>query len=281
MPLRYYQNEFGKALAMIASALLSFGSVRAEDPSRLARELYEEGDWRGARREALRSSGGEPEDAWNRAIAELSARRLFPDDAERHEAVIKVINNRVDADVSAWTGLELARIVWADGRLEEAADLLMHSFLLATDRDLFLQSAYLLRVMALRYPHRVRIPDQVRLQVMTVYPLMTLAIQQAASPPARGRRGRVTARFASGGVRFYQTQISPAIGQRCSMYPSCSAYCMEACRRYGVLGIPMTADRLIRETDHVNYRMDPILMDGVEKYYDPVRAHTFWFRRYR
>lgn len=82
-------------------------------------------------------------------------------------------------------------------------------------------------------------------------------------------------------VRFYQTQIGPAIGQRCSMHPSCSAYCAEALRRYGWIGIPMTTDRLVRETDHVNYRLQPVWINGEERYYNPVDAHSFWFRRYR
>ena len=87
--------------------------------------------------------------------------------------------------------------------------------------------------------------------------------------------------LARGAVRFYQTQIGPAIGQRCSMHPSCSTYCAQALGRYGLAGIPMTADRLIRETDHVNHRIRPVRVNGVEKYYDPVEDHSLWFRRYR
>lgn len=94
-------------------------------------------------------------------------------------------------------------------------------------------------------------------------------------------RSGITAFFARMFIGFYQTQIGPALGQRCSMYPSCSHYTLEACREYGLAGIPMSADRLIRETDHVRYRIDPIRRNGRELYYDPIENHTYWFRRYQ
>ncbi len=106
----------------------------------------------------------------------------------------------------------------------------------------------------------------------------------AATAPRKQRKMTGRARrtgWAQWPIRLYQTQIGPAIGQRCSMHPSCSAYCAEAIARYGWIGIPMTTDRLIRETDHVNHRLHPIAINGVERYYNPVDAHSFWFRRYR
>jgi uncharacterized protein len=103
--------------------------------------------------------------------------------------------------------------------------------------------------------------------------------REAGAPGKRSRSP--VAWLARGAVRFYQTQIGPAIGQRCSMHPSCSTYCAQAIGRYGLAGIPMTADRLIRESDHVRHRLRPVLINGVEKYDDPVEDHSLWFRRYR
>jgi uncharacterized protein len=37
-------------------------------------------------------------------------------------------------------------------------------------------------------------------------------------------------------VRFYQTWISPALGQRCRYQPTCSEYLIGAVRKYGFLG---------------------------------------------
>ncbi len=100
----------------------------------------------------------------------------------------------------------------------------------------------------------------------------------ANTPPDKPRlMGRIAAIV----IGFYRNQIAPAIGQRCAMYPSCSHYSLEACRRYGLAGIPMTADRLIRESDHIRYRINPIERNGRELYRDPVTDHSQWFRRYR
>lgn len=100
--------------------------------------------------------------------------------------------------------------------------------------------------------------------------------------PRRARSARDWLRMPMLGViTLYQRQISPAIGSRCSMHPSCSAFALDACRQYGLLGIPITANRLVRETDHIRYRKNPVLIGGQMKYYDPVQHHTFWFRRYR
>lgn len=40
-------------------------------------------------------------------------------------------------------------------------------------------------------------------------------------------------RLLLGGIRFYQTFISPMKPPTCRFYPSCSSYGLEAIRRYG------------------------------------------------
>ena len=48
-------------------------------------------------------------------------------------------------------------------------------------------------------------------------------------------------------ISFYQKIISPAVGNRCQMSPSCSAYSKEAFQTHGFfLGWIMTCDRLMR-----------------------------------
>jgi len=110
--------------------------------------------------------------------------------------------------------------------------------------------------------------------------VMTEIEQILSKAPSTDRTG-ITGFFARMLIGFYQTQIGPALGQRCAMYPSCSHYALEACRQYGLAGIPMTTDRIIRESDHIRHRINPIQKHGRELYYDPVKHHTYWFRRYR
>ncbi len=81
-------------------------------------------------------------------------------------------------------------------------------------------------------------------------------------------------------ILLYQKYISPVIGDRCPMYPSCSHYSTEALRKNGtIMGIIMTCDRLIRcgrdETKH-----SPAIFVNSEKYtYDPVDNNDFWRNR--
>ena len=48
-------------------------------------------------------------------------------------------------------------------------------------------------------------------------------------------------------IRLYQRFLSPALPGRCEYEPACSAYAVEALRRYGVLrGAVLAAWRLLR-----------------------------------
>lgn len=78
------------------------------------------------------------------------------------------------------------------------------------------------------------------------------------------------------GVEGFQKFISPVDGDRCSMYPTCSAYSKEAIRKYGtVKGFIMTSDRLLHEGDESSYA--PIIkIHGKLRVYDPVENNDFW-----
>jgi putative membrane protein insertion efficiency factor len=78
-------------------------------------------------------------------------------------------------------------------------------------------------------------------------------------------------------VRFYQDHISPVIGERCPMTPSCSAYSVSAIKKHGFfIGIVMTADRLIHENDETASAPAVEKDDGL-KFYDPVENNDFWW----
>ena len=52
-----------------------------------------------------------------------------------------------------------------------------------------------------------------------------------------------------GAIELFQKRISPIEGPRCGFSPSCSAFGHQAVREQGpVLGVMMTADRLMRDT---------------------------------
>jgi putative component of membrane protein insertase Oxa1/YidC/SpoIIIJ protein YidD len=59
------------------------------------------------------------------------------------------------------------------------------------------------------------------------------------------------------------------------MYPTCSAFGMQALGRYGALeGLLMTADRLLRDNPYARYPRMPL--NDREYLYDPVEDHVLW-----
>lgn len=99
----------------------------------------------------------------------------------------------------------------------------------------------------------------------------------AANPPGGFSAGSALARAV---VSFYRFAVSPAIGARCALEPSCSQYFLIASRKHGFLGIPMIADRFIREP--VASGADrPVVRNaaGALKHPDPVEDHDWWFAK--
>lgn len=80
-------------------------------------------------------------------------------------------------------------------------------------------------------------------------------------------------------IGFFSNTISRVDGDRCPMYPTCSAYGMEAIRTHGaVIGIVMIADRLIHEANEMDTA--PLVeVQGRNRYYDPLSNNDFWWNR--
>jgi putative membrane protein insertion efficiency factor len=97
------------------------------------------------------------------------------------------------------------------------------------------------------------------------------------SPGGRQEPSESAAGLLVRSVEFYQRTISPVIGDRCPMSPSCSAYSIAAIKKHGFfIGLVMTADRLIHEIDE--QFLAPLLDEGGEyKSYDPVENNDFWW----
>jgi putative membrane protein insertion efficiency factor len=60
-------------------------------------------------------------------------------------------------------------------------------------------------------------------------------------------------------IRFYQLVISPALPRRCKYEPTCSAYAVQAIRRFGILrGLVLAAWRLLRCNPFSHGGFDPV-----------------------
>lgn len=105
----------------------------------------------------------------------------------------------------------------------------------------------------------------------------------AVRHPIQGRyqkppRFQLCASFPRTVVSFYRAFISSAIGSRCVLEPSCSQYFLDASRRHGILGIPMTTDRFIREPVESHSPRWVERPNGERRHLDPVDAHDFWMK---
>ena len=91
-------------------------------------------------------------------------------------------------------------------------------------------------------------------------------------------RGGIGGWLARRVVGFYRAFVGPAIGARCALEPSCSRYFLLAARKHGLLGVPMTADRFVREPV-VSAPDRPWVRnaDGAWRHPDPVEDHDWWF----
>ncbi len=60
-------------------------------------------------------------------------------------------------------------------------------------------------------------------------------------------------------IRIYQRLLSPAFGERCKYYPSCSEYAAQAVERFGILrGLILAGWRLLRCNPWSHGGFDPI-----------------------
>jgi uncharacterized protein len=79
-------------------------------------------------------------------------------------------------------------------------------------------------------------------------------------------------------VGLFQKYISPVDGQRCAMYPTCSAYSLQALRKHGpLMGVFLTVDRLYHEGDPIE-QQHPINKWGYIRFYDPLENNDWWLK---
>lgn len=78
-------------------------------------------------------------------------------------------------------------------------------------------------------------------------------------------------------VRFYRKHLSPVLGGRCPMSPSCSQYAADAVEKHGaLLGWFMACDRLMRCGRDEVMHAPVVHVNHVPLSYDPVEENDFW-----
>jgi len=247
----------------------------ADPPSlRLARDLFTDAQWAECRIEAARSLAEDPTSGEAVLLKAACERRLGS--VPSLTAMKTAYDRSGETPLRAEIAIETARTLQEQGRIEEAADWFRKAFDAPGRRDLFLRAACSLWLLFREHPDAEDAHPGLRFQIRTCYSLFTPDLKRECAPPRKP--GSWITRPPELAIRFYQRQIGPAIGERCSLHPSCSRYAVQALRRHGLLGLAMYADRGFREPSVVAARERVIRADGRRRVQDSLDEHDWWMR---
>lgn len=247
----------------------------------LGRELLAEGQWAAARAEGLRAQteATESADAASaRLLASVAALRMGQNNAE-----VKAELGAVWQDEGAPLATRCAAAYELGGAVAErdrAGAFLpwKFAFLNATNSPLFWRSGCSLYFLLQDDAALRRAEPSLWRALLSCRDAWPLPIWRECRPRRQSGPG-LASRPGQWIVSFYRKQIGPAIGARCDLEPSCSEYFRQASRTHGLLGIPIMADRFIREPTVVAAKEKPVVMpDGRIRYADPLSDHDAWMK---
>ncbi len=259
---------------------LTLASAAAGAQLDLAAELFDEGQWTAARTESLRAQAAAsgPEADRARLLAAVAELRVGSNRVAAKSALDSIWQaSAVDLEVRCMAAYEFGLADWADGATHAVAAL-KFAYLQTRDTPLFWRAGCSLYFF-LKADRRLR-KEEVLIwrSLQSCRDAWPLEVWRECRPRKPGG-GSVAAMPGKWMVKFYRAQIGPAIGSRCDLLPSCSEYFMQASRAHGLLGVPIMADRFIREPSVVSARAQPVTMpDGRIRYADPVSDHDYWMK---
>lgn len=239
----------------------------------LAADLFEEGRWAECSRECRRVLLSDPSRESAALFLAVSNLRL----GRTNEAALAALTRGRSPAVRALAAYELGRVAWAKSDPAAAYDLLRQAFLEAPSQALFLRSGCSLRALLDEFPNIGKTDPAIFQSLETCRPLWGRELRAECAAPEAVARESWLSKPGRWIVAFYRSQIAPAIAARCSLEPSCSAYFLAASRTHGLLGLPLMADRLVREPSVVAAGRHPVPGGRAPRFADPVSDHDFWF----
>lgn len=270
-----------KAPGIIAGAFLLFIYpilLIAEEPTlQLAQELFEEQNWTACRTECSRVLSTHPENSTAAMLKTMAELKCGIDSIER---LISIADDSNTApDIASKASYEAGVVFIQKHKYDQALIYLKKAFLSSKQKTYFLRSGCLLAGISRTHPEFFKTETALKSQLSTCSKLWTPEIRKECDEILRTTKTNTKGAVGRSIVWLYQTQISSAIGQRCSLYPSCSEYARLAFQQYGFLtGIAMYGDRAVREPDAVADYIEPRMINGVCKARDLIEDHDFWFK---
>ncbi|MDR0993854.1 MAG: membrane protein insertion efficiency factor YidD [Verrucomicrobiota bacterium] len=246
----------------------------------LAWELFEETRWKEAHLESRRVLNEEKNTEallqQARLLSSLCILRQNPGDPAALETLSALWTSASTPLATRCLAAYEAGRAW-DGRhpSPEALDALSFAYLHARDTELFWRAGCSLYYYLQQDAAARRNAPGLWQSLLSCRSVWPPAVWQESRPDsARSSIGALPGKWI---VSFYRSQISSAIGARCDLLPSCSEYFLQASRKHGLLGIPIMADRFIRESSVVATRRNPVVMpNGRIRYADPLADHDEW-----
>lgn len=243
------------------------------DPLALATRLYEEGQWTECRRECRRHLIVHPEDDAARLLLATAALRERVEVDQAISELENLLARASDPELRAMAGFEAGLEFRTRGELPRAWAAIKVAFAETRSPWLFARSSCALAYLYQADKDLATGEEALLRQLRTAQPLWTKAVRDEMRPTRKPRRSYNPGSLV---VAFYRSQIGPAIGDRCSLHPSCSEYYLLAEHDHGWMAVPLVADRLVREPGVVAAAEKPLYTGDRILYQNPVEDHTFW-----
>ncbi len=181
--------------------------------------------------------------------------------------------------IKAAANYELGIELWSRGKPESAFQYLKKAFLYSNSNDIFLKSGYVLALLIKEEPRLADKSSELAAQLKTCSSLWKQNNIRAPRSISRKHPEAITGKPGQWLISFYRAQIAPAIGQRCSLHPSCSEYARQAFRKHGLLGFAIFGDRAFREPDVVADMNKSVIINGQLRYVDLLNNHDWWIKQ--
>lgn len=262
---------------MLGILFAFYGRPSSGAESSLASRLFVEEQWVECRRESRRDLAERPDDPTAQFFFHAAGLRGGISPEPSAEGLAELASRPgLPAEWSARSAYELGRDAWARGDPTNAWRYLSAAFQYHDDPVLYKSAGCMLFMLQFDHPELPSEDDAMLVsQLRAMRPVWTHErIHEAMSRMPRAEKNAITGRPGQWVVSFYRAQIAPAIGQRCSLYPSCSEYFRQASREYGLKGLPLIADRLVREPGVVHDARHPVRSGDRTLFADPLEDHT-------
>ena len=264
----------GGILLFLSVSILPMQCPGEVSKNNLTEELFAEGNFEACIQECSRMLMTDKENETALLLRTLSELRTGKDST----AILKGIaeSSRYSTITINTARYELARTLRKAGKTKESLEQFKKVFISQNLGDLFLHSGCSIAILIKQHPELDDQTRDIKKQMNACSALWTRRIFDDCRIPPAGAKNALTGKPVQWLITFYRSQIGPAIGQRCSLVPSCSEYAMQSLRKHGLLGVALIGDRIVREPDVVTEMPAPARIGNRWFYTDTVSEHDWW-----